>query len=317
VRLRITADLHFNHARSRKTADELIDQINAACAGTSDGILLVGDTAAFDGDFLERCLGRFAVAGPRLFVPGNHELWTAGPDSLRLLTADLPRRIADCNWHWLPGHPFIAPAPSSWAIVGNLGWYDYSYASPDLGIPRRFFEAKLTPGVAAQDEQYQHLLGPDVPPQAMNLIARWNDAKHIKLGMSDEAFLERCLNELDQDLTTVAAAKNVLVAVHNVPHESLLPAPHNRPLDAPPIPNRVPQGIWAFARAYLGSGHIAQLIQKYPNVHTIVCGHSHVPAEARLGPIRAINIGSGYGRKRFVTVEIGKWQTRGSKSHGV
>jgi hypothetical protein len=305
MRLRITADLHFNHARSRKTAEALIDRINGESADTADGILLVGDTACLDGDWIERCLRRFTIAGPRLFVPGNHELWTTGPDSLGPLTADLPRRIADAGWHWLTGRPY---ARADWAVVGNIGWYDYSFAINDLGIPRRFFEAKVTPGVAAHDEQYQHLLGDDVPPDAMNLIARWNDAKHVKLGMSDEAFLNRCLAELDQDLAVVAGAKNVLVAVHNVPHEALLPAPQHRPADAQPLLNRVPRGIWAFARAYLGSNRIAQLIQKYPNVRTIVCGHSHVPAEATIdstaGPIRAINIGSGYGRKRFVTIEL-------------
>jgi hypothetical protein len=107
MRLRITADLHYNHSRSRKTADELIEQINTASAGSHDGVLLVGDTACLDGDWIERCLRRFTIDGPRLFVPGNHELWTAGPDSLGPLNTQLPQRIADAGWHWLTGQPFV------------------------------------------------------------------------------------------------------------------------------------------------------------------------------------------------------------------
>src|SRR5271154_5079137 len=100
MRLLVTADLHYNHARSRKVADELIDRINA---DDPDALLLVGDTACLDGNWIERCLARFTVPGPKLFVPGNHELWTAGPDSLGPLTSELPRRVRAAGWHWLPG----------------------------------------------------------------------------------------------------------------------------------------------------------------------------------------------------------------------
>ena len=47
-------------------------------------MLLVGDTAVADGDSLEQCLSRFTLAGPKLFVAGNHELWTQAGDSAQL-----------------------------------------------------------------------------------------------------------------------------------------------------------------------------------------------------------------------------------------
>src|SRR5437588_5549413 len=81
LRLLVTADLHYNHARSRPLAEALIDQMNRA---GGDVLLVVGDTATSDGDALERCLARFRFTGPKLFVAGNHELWTHGSDSHRL-----------------------------------------------------------------------------------------------------------------------------------------------------------------------------------------------------------------------------------------
>src|SRR2546421_6396374 len=94
MRLLATADLHYNHAKSRPTADELIDRINAeADVGAFDVLLVVGDTAAADDDALEQCLSRFSFRGPRLFVAGNHELWTHGDDSYALFKNDLPRRV--------------------------------------------------------------------------------------------------------------------------------------------------------------------------------------------------------------------------------
>ena len=89
MRLLATADLHYNHPRSRESADEVIDRINRE---SFDVLLLVGDTAAADGDALEQCLARFTFTGPKLFVAGNHELWTHGDDSYRLFREELPRR---------------------------------------------------------------------------------------------------------------------------------------------------------------------------------------------------------------------------------
>src|SRR5215204_3398742 len=98
MRLLVTADLHFNHPRSRPLAIDLIDRMNAA---GGDGLLIIGDTAVADGEELEQCLSRFTIAGPKLFLCGNHELWTRGPDSYELFTHDLPRRIAALGWQWL------------------------------------------------------------------------------------------------------------------------------------------------------------------------------------------------------------------------
>ena len=94
MRLIATADLHYNHPKSRALADDLIDQVNRA---GGDILLLVGDTAVADGDSLEQCLSRFRFVGPKLFVPGNHELWTHGPDGQPL--KELPPRAAE---HLLP-----------------------------------------------------------------------------------------------------------------------------------------------------------------------------------------------------------------------
>ena len=116
ARLLVTADLHYDHGKSTGLADELIDRMNAA---GGDVLVVVGDTAAADGDALERCLSRFRFAGPKLVVAGNHELWTHGPDSHALYTDVLPRRVRDLGWLWLEGEPFVA---DGWAVVGSVGW---------------------------------------------------------------------------------------------------------------------------------------------------------------------------------------------------
>jgi predicted phosphodiesterase len=285
MRLLVTADLHFNHARSRPLAIELIERMNAA---GGDGVLIVGDTAVADGDDLENCLTRFSIKGPKLFICGNHELWTRGADSHELFTSELPRRIESLGWRWLESQPLFE---RSFAIVGTVGWYDYSFASPRLAIPSRFYAAKMSPG-AAEYLRRDDLLGDrsDLSADALEIVARWNDGKFVKLHRSDRAFLEECLVRLTAHLEQAAHVPRVLVATHHVPFRELLP------------PMRYSQV--EFAKAYLGSERIGELIRMFPNVCDVFCGHSHFAAEAQLGGIRAVNIGSSYRHKVFEAVEL-------------
>lgn len=280
MRLLVTADIHYNHPRGRKLADELIDQMNHA---GGDVLLLVGDTAAFDRDALEQCLSRFQFNGPKLFVAGNHELWTHGPDSYQIIQTLLPERIRALGWRWLQSEPFVS---DGLAIVGSIGWYDYSYAPGDLEIPRRFYEAKTSPGAA----EYLGQPVDDAPPRSRQVVARWNDGKFVKLHRSDQQFLDELLLQLRSQLDALASARHIVAAIHHLPFAQLLP------------PRRYPQ--LDFARAYLGSPRFGELLLNYPNIRTALCGHSHFPMEADINHIHAINIGSGYREKRFRTLDL-------------
>ena len=285
MRLLVTADLHYNHVRSKPLAMELIEQMNRA---GGDGVLIVGDTAASDGSDIEQCLERFQIGGPKLFLCGNHELWTRGEDSHALLTSQLPGRITAMGWQWLETQPFLA---GRFAIVGSMGWYDYSFASPRLAIPRRFYEAKVSPGAAEyfrRGDLLEHQA--DLGQAAMESVARWNDGKFVKLHRSDEDFLEECLARLEGHLKSVANVEEVVVATHHVPFRDLLPPPRLTQIE--------------FAKAYLGSERTGELIRRFPNVRRVYCGHSHFAASARIGQIEAVNCGSSYHWKTFQTVDL-------------
>ena len=285
MRLLITADLHYNHARSKALAIDLIEEMNRA---GGDALLVIGDTAVADGRHLEECLSRFTLPGPKLFLCGNHELWTHTGDSYALFTEELPRRVEALGWQWLETRPFVA---RSFAIVGTVGWYDYSLAADRLEIPRRFYEARLSPG-AAEYLGRSDLLGDrsDLSPAALELVARWNDGKFVKLHRGDEAFLEECLARLESHLRDVTHLPRVVVATHHLPFRELLPPMRFNQLD--------------FAKAYLGSERIGELIRRFPNVGRVYCGHSHFGVSARIGDLRATNIGSTYRWKTFDVLEL-------------
>jgi predicted phosphodiesterase len=286
MRLLVTADLHYNHPKSKRLAEEIIDGMNRVHA---DVLLVVGDTAVADGDHLERCLERFRFAGPKLFVAGNHELWTRGEDSYWLFTDELPRRVREMGWRWLEGDPFVRDGV---AVVGTIGWYDYSYAEEGLGIPRRFYEQKVSPGAAEVEGGFAQLFerADDISAHAREVFARWNDARFVKLQRPDAAFLDELLTRLEGQLDALVDVPHVVAAVHHVPFRELLPPRHN--------------AQWDFARAYLGADRLGEMLLRHENVKTVFCGHSHHAAEAEVGGVRAINIGSGYRVKKYRVVEV-------------
>jgi predicted phosphohydrolase len=286
MRVVVTSDLHHNHARSRPLADELIDKINRT---GGDVLVLVGDSAVLSDGALEACLSRFKFSGTKLFVPGNHELWTRGTDSHELFAHVLPERVEALGWEWLQTKPFVS---DRLAIVGNLGWYDYSFSQENLGIPKRFYEAKISPGAAERFEEYAGLFvrKDDIPRHAREVLARWNDGKFIKLHRSDEQFLDELLMMLKSQLDTLRDHPRVIAAIHQLPFRELLPPPRT--------------AQWDFAKAYLGSEKIGRLLLEYPNVREVFCGHSHFPAEAQVGHIHAKNTGCGYHRKHMHVLDL-------------
>jgi predicted phosphohydrolase len=282
MRIVATADLHLNHPRSRPSAEAIARSINAQ---GGDVLLVIGDVGVADGDSIETCLGLFDFRGPRLFVPGNHELWT-NRTGVDLLGKELPRRVTDAGWHWLPGNPFDF---EGLRVVGTIGWYDYSFAEPSLEIPDEFYRAKMSPAsVAYRGEPAEMLEHAQEAAKRQPLIARWNDGRFVRLGMSDETVVDREIERIEREIVD-AGERQVIVACHTVPFAELMP------------PRR--GGQWDFARAYLGARRLGQAITRHGRVSHVMCGHSHWPMRATIGSIDAINIGSGYREKRFVQVE--------------
>lgn len=285
MRLIVTADLHANHARSRPLADDAIAQINAS---EGDVLLLVGDTATADEGQLEAALSRITFDGPKLFVAGNHELWTKRHDSYAIFAEELPARVRALGWHWLEDDPIEIDGVG---FVGSVGWYDYTYAPDTLDIPQRFFEAKVSPGAAEYLTAYQHLIDEDVTDAARQIVARWNDGKFIKLGRSDHAFLDERIASLRTALQRLNASK-IVAAVHHVPFRQLLPPRHSG------------SGAWDFARAYLGSDRLGEVLLGDRRVSHVFCGHSHFAVREQIGHPQAINIGSGYRQKFVLKIDI-------------
>jgi len=295
VRVLVTADLHFDIARSQRPAEELARR---ACSQPADALLVVGDVGGTDLAILGRCLALFdSFRGLKMLVAGNHDLWTHGDCSLARYERQLPAVAAGHGFHYLDAGPCYL---GDVAFVGSVGWYDYTYADPTLGVPDRFYQAKVAPG-AARLTGHRHLLNgyDDVAPDMLRVGTRWMDGVFVHLPFDDRHFCDRLLEKLRCHLAETAdRAGTIVAAVHHLPFEDLVV--------------RRGQPSWDFANAFMGSGRFGQALLAEPKVRFVFTGHSHCRGRVTRGGLTCVNVGSTYTQKRLEVLNLNGVHTGGS-----
>lgn len=297
MRILVTADLHFDIARSREPTRELAARV---CATPADALLIVGDLAGADVEILEACLRQFAeFRGAKILVAGNHDVWTRGESSLERFEEVIPRVADACGFHDLDTGPLLLDGV---AFVGTMGWYDYSFAPRDLRMPARFYEHKISPAAAERLEAFRHLIEghDDVTPEMRQFAVRWMDGEYVHLPMSDGAFCDRLVARFREHLDAVARqASQIVAAIHHLPFEELVTQHDGR--------------AWPFVRAFMGSPRFGEVLLDTPAVRHVFVGHSHLRGRLTKGALTCINVGSTYSEKRLeeLTVESAAGATAG------
>ena len=290
MKVLVSADLHYDIARSRGPAEGLIAE---ACDIGGDAIVLVGDTAGARLGPLADALDLLNdFGGRKLMVPGNHCLWCRDEDdSLDRYERIIPELAGRHGFEVLDTAPVVCGPVG---FVGSVGWYDYSFADEELGIPKAFYEAKVSPGAASQMSSLRHLLSEyrnEISDRALALRARWMDGRYVKLPMSDLEFCQLLADKLAAQLADLAREVDRIVAfMHHLPFAELVPKDR---------PDRS-----AFAAAYLGSGIFGRVLLACPKVTHIYCGHSHWHGRENIGGVEVVNVGSTYTHKRLEILEI-------------
>ena len=262
MKIAVTADLHYGAGNNQQIVRNFVKRVIKIKA---DVLILVGDTFDFNTQLLVECLTLFApFKGDKLFVAGNHDLWTQGTDSLKIYEKILPRVVKQYGFHSLDQKPFIK---GNVGFVGSIGWYDYSFKDKNRPIPQQYYSSKEWPGVVS-----------------------WNDRLYVHLGMSDSIFTDKVNRKLKRHLSlTSKQVSTIICAVHHVPFRQLLRTGHT--------------STDSFLTAFSGSEETGRIIRSFPKVTYVFCGHTHQKKRAVINGITAINIGSDYLRKRFELVE--------------
>lgn len=278
------SDLHYGvNAEGNAAVRELASHLRAPNATEDDALVLVGDIAT-DDDAFRACLALFAgYPGRKFAIPGNHDVWIeAGRDvSSWTRYRRIQRLMRAAGFHPLEEEPAIVGGT---AVVGSMGWYDYSFKDEELGISDAAYAKKTYPG----------------QPMAM-----WNDAHCVRWGMSDAEMVAWQAERLERHLASVAGHDEVLVAIHHVPTKRLLFHPRWM----------VPEEM-RFANAFLGSERFAEIACAH-GADLVINGHIHLAGEARIGNTRFVSIGGDYDGKQLVVRENGRVLRRTFTSSGM
>lgn len=170
---------------------------------------------------------------PVYYVPGNHDMWNKNCPERRTEEID---RIYREDPHCLSGrHIILEKDGRKLALIGDLGWYDYTMASPE------YTEEQL---------------------DAMTMDGRtWQDKLFNQWTTDNRSQTKRCLRQLEEQLEACGDLP-ILAVTHMLPVEDFC------------VPE-TPGGLkWGFFKAFLGSTAIEALYKKYP-VRYAVCGHVH------------------------------------------
>ena len=184
MRLAVLSDLHLD----RYPEPEVLLQAVTVSAqqGEADAFLLAGDVA---GDYKQTIdtLYRLDESFPEgcLFVPGNHDIWNQRHPGLS--SWDIYHRLLAYPKNLARG---TLTTSTGWSIVGDMGWYDYSFGSQQYTTED--FDRMEHRGRIWQDRNF----------------ARW--------GSSPPSVHRHFLSKLSRQLETVRPQRTVLVT-HVVP----------------------------------------------------------------------------------------------------
>jgi len=261
-RLLVTGDLHYGlHGKSVESVARLAHAVNRSRA---DAFVIAGDFACGGLEKQEECLSLFSgFRGAKLLIPGNHELWTLDGDSSDIYENSLPALAEQAGFHMLDGHPARF---GNVAIVGNIGWYDYSFRDKSLNVDSSCYLRKSIPR-----------------------LVTLNDGRFVRWRYSDKEFTQHCCRKLRRDILKVnKEAEIVIVIMHFLPFEQLIPQTKKFP--------------YTFLRAFMGSPCLGQVLSEFRKVKHVFCGHIHLAVEARCGGIQGHVLAGG--RRRSMLKQL-------------
>ena len=134
---------------------------------------------------------------------------------------------------------FIDIRQTNWRIIGNNGWYDYSFSTYESNVKE---------------------------------VAKWKRAywvdRPIMQPMNDPERMAIVLDQVEENLKQAHnQQKQVIFMTHFAPIREALPHPI--------IKSARRQRMWEMTTAMLGSRHLGALLARFPEVKAVFYGHLH------------------------------------------
>lgn len=261
MKIAYLSDIHTDSKNNLNFLESVILEIKKL---NPDIFILAGDITHHLHILLKTLQLFDSIHCPKLVIPGNHDIWsTTELTSFDKHEKILPEIFAQFGWHWLPKNPFKM---SKIAIVGTMGWYDYSFRHKKANISITHYRSKRHGDFTWMDGVYANW---------QQNGKEWNDPE----------ILDWVLKMAKNDITEVADFEKIIFISHHIPFENILY-------------QHLPVTKYSFLRAYMGSEKIGELILQHPNIKYVICGHRHISIKQKIGKIQCYSNPMGYPRER-------------------
>jgi len=266
VRIAYTSDLHIDVSDRNRDGVAAVSKV--VREARPDVFIVAGD-AGNTVEAIEEALSFFdGVDARKFFVPGNHDVWIESEDGeLVDSRSKYERLIPDAcrrrGFHDLGREPV---AIGDVGFVGSLGWYDYSFADPRLGLREDVYwrgrygdeiwwDKKMTYWVAPADSGSARRSGGEAA------IERMRDTNVCR---EMTARLEADLRSIEERATTIIAVIHTLPFFVGIPRSE---PPH-------------------YLDGYTGSARLGEVLQAHKKVEHCIHGHKHSCGEWTIGGMR-------------------------------
>jgi len=275
MRIAFTSDVHIDHhATNQLVWQEMIALLKDLAP---DVFICGGDVAAEETQFGLAMMALEQVACPKLFVPGNHDVWVQkagwvkrGVTSQRKYEQLLPALCRAAGVHPLWIEPYVL---GQVAFCGSLGWYDYSLRNEalDAQLSAADYRRKTFQDRVWNDGRFAYWLTPATPAGTRQRL-------------SDEAVTMHMVQTLSQQLQAVQTQVTHIVGVtHMLPFRSMMRYQHDVRAD--------------YFGAFMGSVRLGAVLQACPKVSLVLAGHTHRQVTVQVGQVTALTSPVGYARQ--------------------
>jgi 3',5'-cyclic AMP phosphodiesterase CpdA len=267
MHIAVTADIHLG-ITSEKTVRSLLKRI---IREKPDLLAIAGDIGE-PLEHFDQVLRIFEGLGIKtVVVAGNHDLWhrSGGQSSMELWEKEVPAAVRKHGMVWLEDESLIV---GSKAIVGTIGWYDYSARPRELAAKsdQAFFDTK---GVFN------------------------NDARYLDWAYTDIEF-SRIVGERFHARLQAAEEDPRVESIFVVTHVPIFSAQRIT------LPHWDPQ-----SEAYFGNWTLGRIVESFSKVKRVASGHTHLGVhglhlcpDGRKIPASVVN--SDYERPGYFMVEL-------------
>ncbi len=256
MRIAAISDIHVRHGG---LDDILLEEIKRRVEQIDPDLFIIAGDISERLMVLSDSLSKLRVPGTKcLYVAGNHDVWFEDKEysSLQKYSSAIREVCNQNGFFYLPDQPYIE---GDLAIVGSIGWSDYSFRRQDLKIPIEMYKRK----------EYGSAI--------------WYDIFNIDWHLTDIEMTDLLNKKLEYDLAILPSNVNRVIYVsHHLPFKELTL-----------YKNRLP---WDFFSAYMGAVSTGEILRRDPRVILSISGHSHIRNVVTIGNIKAITVPLGYGR---------------------